>query len=280
MLPAIDAEAHKGTRGKVLIEGGSTGMTGAAILAARAALRAGAGMVKVRSEPKSLEIVTLAIPEALTEDSAGGRSNWADVAVIGPGFGRDDAAIDRVAAAIRSAPGPVVLDADALNAFEGRRERFRDALAGRSAVLTPHVVEAARLAGVSPAAVEDQRFDIGLRLARDLGAVVLLKGVPTIVTAPDGRIFVIPSGTPSLATGGSGDVLSGIAGTLLCQIKDVAVAAACAAWIHGRAAELTGPFIRGTTLDDVLELLPNALRVPDEQPRYPVIAELPAIPNQ
>jgi NAD(P)H-hydrate repair Nnr-like enzyme with NAD(P)H-hydrate dehydratase domain len=109
---------------------------------------------------------------------------------------------------------------------------------------------------------------------------VLLKGVPTIVTAPDGRIFVIPSGTPSLATGGSGDVLSGIAGTLLCQIKDVAVAAACAAWIHGRAAELTGPFIRGTTLDDVLELLPNALRVPDEQPRYPVIAELPAIPNQ
>jgi NAD(P)H-hydrate repair Nnr-like enzyme with NAD(P)H-hydrate dehydratase domain len=102
--------------------------------------------------------------------------------------------------------------------------------------------------------------------------------VPTVISAPDGRMFVVPAGTPALATAGSGDVLSGIAGALLCQIKDVTTAAACAAWIHGRAAELAGAFIRGTTLEDVLEMLPNALRIPKERPRYPIMAELPAVP--
>lgn len=278
MLPPIDADAHKGTRGKVLVEGGAAGMTGAAILAARAALRTGAGMVKVRADARSLDIITAALAEALTEDSTASRTKWADVAVIGPGFGRDDSAINRVEAAIRAAAGPIVLDADALSVFEGARARLHDALAGRDALLTPHVVEASRLAGVSPATVEDQRFEIGSRLAKDLGAVVLLKGVPTVISAPDGRMFVVPAGTPALATAGSGDVLSGIAGALLCQMRDVTTAAACAAWIHGRAAELAGPFIRGSTLEEVLDLLPNALRIPAERPRYPIVAELPPVP--
>ena len=96
--------------------------------------------------------------------------------------------------------------------------------------------------------------------------------------SPDGRRFAVAEGTPALATGGSGDLLSGIAGTLLAQMDDPLEAAACAAWIHGRAARLAGAFVRGTTLDDVLEMLPNAWRIPDEQPRYPIIAELPAVP--
>jgi NAD(P)H-hydrate repair Nnr-like enzyme with NAD(P)H-hydrate dehydratase domain len=91
-------------------------------------------------------------------------------------------------------------------------------------------------------------------------------------------MFVVPAGTPALATAGSGDVLSGIAGALLCQMRDVTTAAACAAWIHGRAAELAGPFIRGSTLEEVLDLLPNALRIPAERPRYPIVAELPPVP--
>jgi NAD(P)H-hydrate repair Nnr-like enzyme with NAD(P)H-hydrate dehydratase domain len=92
--------------------------------------------------------------------------------------------------------------------------------------------------------------------------------------------MVVAEGTPSLATGGSGDLLSGIAGTLLAQIEDPLRAAACAAWIHGRAAWLAGAFVRGTTLDDVLEMLPNAWRIGTEPARYPVIAELRAIPDR
>jgi NAD(P)H-hydrate repair Nnr-like enzyme with NAD(P)H-hydrate dehydratase domain len=92
--------------------------------------------------------------------------------------------------------------------------------------------------------------------------------------------MVVAEGTPTLATGGSGDLLCGIAGTLLAQMPDPLTAAACAAFIHGRASRLAGAFIRGTTLEDVLEMLPNAWRIPDEPPRYPILAELPEVPTQ
>jgi NAD(P)H-hydrate repair Nnr-like enzyme with NAD(P)H-hydrate dehydratase domain len=107
--------------------------------------------------------------------------------------------------------------------------------------------------------------------------VVLLKGTPTVISAPDGRRLVVAAGTAALATGGSGDLLCGIAGTLLAQMDDPLIAAACAAWIHGRAAELTGPGVRGTTLDDVIEMLPNAWRSDARAPRYPILVELPAV---
>ena len=126
----------------------------------------------------------------------------------------------------------------------------------------------------------DRRFDIGGELAREIGATVLLKGVPTVVIRSTATPWSSPPATPALATGGSGDFLGGIAGTLLAQTEFPFAAAACAAWIHGRAAQLAGAFVRGTTLEEVLEMLPNAWRIPDETPRYPIIAELPAVPTQ
>jgi len=120
------------------------------------------------------------------------------------------------------------------------------------------------------------RFDIGLDLARTLGATVLLKGSPTIVFTPGGDRHVVARGTAALGTGGSGDLLDGIAGTILAQTGDATVAATCGAWVHGRAAELC-EYVRGTTLEDVLYALPRAWNELEPSPELPILAELPAV---
>jgi hydroxyethylthiazole kinase-like uncharacterized protein yjeF len=157
-------------------------------------------------------------------------------------------------------------------------------LAGRPAVLTPHPAEFGRLTGRTVSDVLANRFEIGAEVVRATGAVVLLKGVPTVLTAPDGRSLASASGTPALAAAGSGDVLAGIAGTLVAQIDDPLDAAACAAWIHGRAAERACTSadadpgaVRGTTLDDVLRTLAASWTLRPRPTRYPVLAELPAV---
>jgi NAD(P)H-hydrate epimerase len=124
--------------------------------------------------------------------------------------------------------------------------------------------------------VLDQRFDVGSEMARTLGATVLLKGSPTVIFAPDGERYVVARGTAALGTGGSGDLLAGIAGTMLAQTRDATTSASCAAWIHGRAAELCG-YIRGTTLEDVLYALPRAWNETEPAVSPPVLAELPAV---
>ena len=124
--------------------------------------------------------------------------------------------------------------------------------------------------------VLDNRFDIGTDVAAKLGATVLLKGSPTVIFAPDGERYVVARGTAALGTGGSGDLLDGIAGTLLAQMSDPTRAACCAAWVHGRAAEFCG-YVRGTTLEDVLYALPRAWNEGDSPVAAPVLAELPAV---
>ncbi len=319
-VPVIHADAHKGTRRRLAVVGGADGMSGAVILAARAALRSGAGLVKVLAEGSSLDAVRCAEPAALTAswpDSADAVTRdvagWADAVAIGPGLGRTERAralVERVLGAWR---GPVVLDADGLNVFDGDLDALAALLDGRPAVLTPHPAEFARLRHTTVPEVLAHRFDIGRRLAARLSATVLLKGTPTVVFAPDGAArFVSASGTPVLATGGSGDLLTGIAATLVAQMDNATAAAGCAAWVHGRAAEFVQlgarrsapPFdpdlddplgdetpgapgrssggtprrdARGLTLDDVLAVLPDAWRVSTAAPRPPVLAELPAV---
>ena len=281
-VPPIAAGSHKGTRKKLVFHGGAPGMAGAVVLGLRAALASGIGMVKARVHQSTVDAVHGAVPatliEAWSRDSA--PDTWADVLVIGPGLGVGADSRGAVEQAIQRHHGPVLLDADALTAFAGEPAALQAVLDNRAALLTPHPAECARLLGVDLRTVLTNPFEIGGELAKASGATVLLKGVPTVVTSPDGRRSAVAEGTPALATGGSGDLLSGIAGTLLAQMDDPLEAAACAAWIHGRAARLAGAFVRGTTLDDVLEMLPNAWRIPDEQPRYPIIAELPAVPTK
>jgi len=201
----------------------------------------------------------------------------ADCIAIGPGLGNSATTRDLVERILLAWSGPVVLDADALNVFSGDTASLAKLLAGRSAVLTPHPAEMGRLIGVATSEVVSNRFEIGLDLARDTGAAILLKGSPTIVFAPNGERVVSASGTAALATGGSGDVLTGIAGTLLAQMTDgnsrAAESAACAAFIHGRAAERCR-FVRGITLADILQALPLAWNESPRRLGERILAEL------
>jgi hydroxyethylthiazole kinase-like uncharacterized protein yjeF len=224
-----------------------------------------------------------AVPSALvgewpTDDSRldAEISKWADAIVIGPGLGKSSESRALVERILRSSRVPALLDADALNAFEGDIESLRSLLGGRPSLITPHPAEFARLAGTDVKTVLANRFDIGLDLARTLGATVLLKGAPTVVFGPAGNRYVIARGTAALGTGGSGDLLDGIAGTMLAQTADAVSAAACAAWVHGRAAELC-EYVRGTTLDDIVYALPRAWNEGEPPPEPPVLAQLPAV---
>ena len=284
-VPEIAANAHKGTRRRIVIVGGAPGMAGASILAARASLRSGVGMTRVIVHPASVGPVQVAVPAALTrtwptsdDEIRDSICEWAHAVVIGPGLGLLPDTRERVDRILTLWRGPVVLDADALTVFQRDASALGALLEDRRAVITPHAVEFSRLAGVDVDHVLQRAFDIGRELANVTKCVVLLKGVPTVLTSPDGRSLVSASGTPALATGGSGDALAGIAGTLIAQMDDPLEAAACAAWIHGRAAEIAGDRgARGTTVDDVIDAMRTVWSEPSPRLPYPLLAELPAI---
>lgn len=285
-VPGIAADAHKGTRKKVAIVGGGAGMSGAAILAARAAWRSGVGMVKLVVAEGSLASVREADPQSLTAPwpvtarDATRELGWADVVAIGPGLGGGVAARELVERVLGAYDGPVVLDADAINVFSADVNALAGFLMQRHAILTPHPMEFGRLAGIAVDDVLARRFEVALPLAKHSRAVVLLKGQPTVITAPSGERLVSASGTPLLAAAGSGDILTGMVATLLGQIDDPLSAAACAAWVHGRAAWLAQKGrdgVRGLTLDDALAELPRAWSMPEGPSRYPVLLELPDV---
>lgn len=282
-VPPIPANAHKGSRKRLVIVGGRMGMTGAAVLAAEAALRSGIGMVKLLVAADSMPVVQSALPVALAspwpaddDDMRRDLGEWAHALLVGPGLGDSPESRELVRRLLSVWRGPVVLDADGLNIFRGEPESLGSLLGGRPALLTPHVAEFARLTGGSIDDIVARSFDIGVELARPTGATVLLKGVPTVVTSPSGERLVSAAGTPALATAGSGDVLSGIAATLLAQVEDPLLAGACAAWVHGRAAEIAGAgrALRGVNLMDVIHALPRAWLLERPAPRPPVLAEL------
>ncbi len=286
-VPPIAADAHKGTRRKLAILGGAPGMAGAAVLAGRAAIASGVGMVRLVVPAASIPAVQAAMPEALAtpwpsgdDEFAERVAGWADALVVGPGLGLDDAAGALLERALAAWRGPLLLDADALTAFAGRAEELGERLGGRPALLTPHPAEFARLAGDSLDEVLAHRFDVGAALAARTRAAVLLKGTPTVVSATDGRRLVSATGSATLAAAGSGDLLAGIAGTLLAQMGDATDAGACAAYVHGLAANLADGFgargPRGTTLADVLAALPQAWLARPHADPYPTLLTLPA----
>lgn len=277
-VPPIAPDAHKGTRKSVAVVAGAENMGGAAILAATGAMRSGAGLVQVMTASANVSSMHTRIPEALVgslENASSIIRDWADVVLIGPGLRDDDETRSFIRDVLAQWRGPVVVDAGAISAFDGDVGALGATLRGRPAIVTPHPGEMAKLVGRAVQYVLDNRFDIGIEMARALGAAVLLKGTPTVVSSPDGSRYVSAAGTQVLATGGAGDALGGIVATLLAQGCAPAVAAACGAWVHGRAAELT-PGVRGYRLADVLDRLPQAWKLEDGAPQcYPVIASLP-----
>jgi ADP-dependent NAD(P)H-hydrate dehydratase / NAD(P)H-hydrate epimerase len=278
-VPKIAADAHKGTRKSVAIVAGGANMGGAAILAATAALRSGVGLVQAITDPANVSAMHTQIPEALVaalDKAASTIHDWADGVLIGPGLGTEPATRSFIRDLVNGWRGPIVLDAGALSAYDGDIAGLAKALRGRPAIITPHPGEFSQLTGHTISDVLANRFEIGSDLARTIGATVVLKGTPTVVFDPDGSRLVVASGTPVLATGGSGDALSGMVTTLLAQGCSPSIAGACAAWVHGRAGELTGS-VRGHRLSDVLEMLPRAWAVDEVPVSYPVIASLPAV---
>ena len=283
-VPAIAADANKGSRRRIAIVGGGEGMAGAALLAARAALASGIGLVRFFVAPDVVPIVQAAGYESLAEpwpvDDAAVKHHideWAHALLLGPGLGSSSVARATAERVLRGTRIPTVVDADGLNTFAGRPEALGALLAGRAGVVTPHPVEFGRLAGRPLDEVLADRFDIGRGMAAVLGATVLLKGVPTVVSGPpaDGPRFVSCAGTPVLAVGGSGDLLSGIVTTLLAQTGNPVASAACAAWVHGMAAEVAGgDRIRGILLEDVVRALPLVWEGVPTTTAYPVLAEL------
>jgi ADP-dependent NAD(P)H-hydrate dehydratase / NAD(P)H-hydrate epimerase len=282
-IPPIRFDAHKGTRKHLALVGGGKGMPGAVVMAARAALRSGIGLLRILTAPENVGAVLSAVPSALISEIPstkngieGDLSNWADAIVIGPGLGKSKETRALVERILGDSKTPVVLDADALNVFEGDKAALAGLLNRRPALITPHPAEFARLAGIDVKAVLAARFDVGLDLARELEASVLLKGAPTVVFDSSGERYVIARGTAALGTGGSGDLLDGIAGTILAQAHDATIAGCSAAWAHGRAAEFC-EYVRGTSLDDVLYALPRAWNEIEPPSERPVLAELPAV---
>jgi ADP-dependent NAD(P)H-hydrate dehydratase / NAD(P)H-hydrate epimerase len=268
-LPRPGAETHKYARGAALVLSGPAHQTGAARLAARAALRAGAGIVAIASPIDSVAVNaahSTAVMVAPFEGAGGFEALIADerrrALLLGPGAGVGQALRKLVAAALtRPASGrSIVLDADALTSFAGEAERLA-ALIGRgghSAVVTPHEGEFAKLfAGAADIRPEDDKLRRARAAARLLGAVVLLKGADTVVAAPDGRATIGWDLPPTLATAGSGDVLTGLVTGLAAQGLPAFEAASAAVWLHGAAARAFGP---GLIAEDLPEALPGVLK--------------------
>jgi hydroxyethylthiazole kinase-like uncharacterized protein yjeF len=235
--------AHKGAAGRVAVIAGSPGKTGAALLVARGALRAGAGLVTIVALPETADALDLRVLEEMTaridpahvERSLDEHLSSADAVVIGPGLGLHARARTVVNHVLSNHTGIIVADADALTLFGGRLAEL--AVAKGKLVLTPHPGEMARLLGISTADVERDRFGAVGRAVSESRSVVLLKGARTLIGAPDELPRVNPTGTPALATGGSGDVLAGILGAFAVGLSDPLRAACTGAYVHGLSGE-------------------------------------------
>jgi ADP-dependent NAD(P)H-hydrate dehydratase / NAD(P)H-hydrate epimerase len=250
LLPPKRGSDTKYSSGSVLVVGGSPGMSGAVCLAAEAAFRADAGYVAVATHAQSLPVVEGWLLEAVKAslDQVDRLAERASAVAIGPGLGRGDEERALVSRLLHELRLPVVVDADALFGLEPG-----DWPAPR--VLTPHAGELARLLGHE---VDAHRLEAVQAAAERFGCVVLLKGADTLVAAPGEGVLVSASGTPALATAGSGDVLTGVVAAFLAKGMDARIAAAAAAFAHGRAAGLV-PHQRGVVASDVVAALPKAL---------------------
>jgi NAD(P)H-hydrate epimerase len=262
--------SHKGTFGHVLILGGSLGMTGAAALAAEAAMRAGAGLVTCACPGHVNPILEVKLTEAMTwplpVDAAGclagdalrvlnaGRDRF-NAAAVGPGLGRHPTTLGFVRSFLTDVSFPVVVDADALGVFAEGLE------VGPAMILTPHPGEFGRMIGVEAREVQESRQERACAFAQEHAGVLVLKGHETIV-AEEGRFYVNRTGNPGMATGGSGDVLSGIIAALFAQGLEPFAAACLGVWLHGRAGDLACSVLgeESVLAGDLIHFLPEAIR--------------------
>lgn len=268
LLPRPEPAMHKGAAGHVLVLGGSEGLTGAPLLASLGALRGGAGLTTLGCPAGLTDTTRAGFPEVMALPLGHGRSWDQDLAenldarrfdavVLGPGLGRSDGAGRFVQTLLRRRLPPLVLDADAL--FFLARDPETAALVPEGSVLTPHPGEAARLLGTDTAAVQVDRPAAARELARRFRAVALLKGAGSLIASPDGDLHFCPVAAPCLATGGSGDVLAGLLGSLLARGLDPLRSTCLAVYWHGSGGTMLDSLYpaRGCLAREIADILPE-----------------------
>ena len=253
ILQPRESDSHKGDYGHVLVVAGSQGKSGAAHLAAVGALRSGAGLVSVATPRNAQPILATMGPEYMTvplDDNAQGTVAASavekvleleqDVIAAGPGLGQGADVTVFVQELVDRSESPLVLDADALNALASDPDRLQSRGEGaRSIVITPHPGEMARLANTSVDDVQANRLDVARDFAVQHQIYVVLKGYRTLIATPEGKVFINPLGNPGMATGGTGDVLSGVLAAWLAQLLDAEAACKIAVYLHALAGDLT-----------------------------------------
>ena len=250
LIESRPADSHKGDYGHVLVIAGSKGKTGAAHLSAMGALKSGAGLVTVATPASCQSLVAIMAPEymtdGLTEGPEGGIALEAldyvlrrqvDVIACGPGLGTSPGTVRFVRGLLERAGVPLVLDADALNAFDDAPELLVGS-EGRDVIITPHPGELARLVGVTTADVQANRIEVAQGFAEAHQLYVVLKGHRSLIATPEGHVFVNPTGNPGMATGGMGDLLTGMIAAWLAQLLDAEAACKLAVYLHGLAGDL------------------------------------------
>ncbi len=276
MLPGVrharDESSNKGAFGKVLVFGGSVGKPGAAALAGQAALRAGAGLVTVATAANALPTIAASMCELMTEplletdqgtiarQKISSIIDRKTIVAIGPGVTTHEETSAFVRDVVRSAEIPVVVDADGLNAFAGHTDDLRGN--GRPIIITPHPGEMARLTGRDVSYITENRVDVARDFATGQKVYVVLKGFRTVIATPDGSLYVNPTGNPGMATGGTGDILTGMITGILAQehLGDFVERLCLAVYLHGLAGDLAAEELGEESLvaTDLLRYLPQA----------------------
>jgi ADP-dependent NAD(P)H-hydrate dehydratase / NAD(P)H-hydrate epimerase len=268
-------DGHKGTYGHAMVVGGSFGKSGAVAMAGMSVLRSGAGLSTIATPRSVVPMVASFTPEIMTEPlletdlgtispEAGEQMErlleGKDVVALGPGIGRYPATVDFVRKFVERCKAPLVIDADGLNAFESCTERLSGAK--RPLVLTPHPGEMSRLTGLSTAEVQKDRIGVARKFAAEHECIVVLKGHRTLIALPDGTVWVNVTGNPGMATGGTGDVLTGMVAGMMAQTQDVAMAVRAAVYLHGLAGDAAREKVGEASLvaGDLIAYLPEAFK--------------------
>ena len=273
-LPRRPASCHKGTFGRALTIAGGRGMTGAAVLCAQGALRSGAGLVFTAC-PERLETLLATLLVEPIQAPVASRDGWqfdesslddllalaekADVVALGPGLGQQEATARLVVTLCGKIQAPLVLDADGLNALNGQWQTLKDRPG--PTVITPHPGELARLRQTTIAAIQADRIQAALQMAADTGCVVVLKGPDTVIAEPDGDAYINTTGNHGMASGGMGDVLTGLIAGLMAQGATALAAARAGVFLHGLAADLATAHSdpRSLTASEVAQALGRAI---------------------
>ncbi|MCK4431791.1 MAG: NAD(P)H-hydrate dehydratase, partial [Candidatus Aminicenantes bacterium] len=273
-------DSHKGTYGHLFIVSGSLGKTGAAIMAGKAALKMGAGLVTVGIPQSCLPIVARSMVELMTEplsetpektlssealEKVLNLLDGKDALLLGPGISTHESTSELVLSLLQRMDIPAVLDADALNILAANPELLKSLR--RPAILTPHPGEFARLLHISTKEVVEKKLELVPQFAESYGVYLVLKGYRTLTATPEGKVYINPTGNPGMATAGSGDILSGMIASMIIQEKNILEAVLAAVYIHGLSGDIGARRLgeMPLTAGNIITYLPNAIKEISEE---------------